>query len=617
MTDTKRPRFRGKKTRSPSGRLRDRKSYLNAKKQQKQLKNLPLSNGRLVAVWLILVMGILGLGWRLYQLQIVQAHELQKRARKQQTTSIRPYIPRRAIVDSNGNVLATDRLIYTLYVHPKLFAIPPAEVADKLAPLLNIPTNQLIQRFKEKETGIRLANQLTESVARGLKQLSLDGVELEEKYARYYPQDDVAADVIGYVDKEHRGQAGLERGSSQLLERDPFSVNTRRMGDGRILPAFVPDGIFQFDELQLEVTLDLKLQRAARTALREQLKKFNAKRGAVIVMDSLDGSLLALVCEPTFNPNEYYKANVALFKNWTVADQYEPGSTFKPIIVAMAMEAGAIKASTVVNDPGAITVGPWTIKNASKQGYGALDMARVLQTSSNVAMVQIAQKMGRVDFYKSLLGLEINQRVGVDLPGEVAGYLKPEQEFLDNAIESATASFGQGLSLTPLKLVQLHGALANGGTLVTPHVIKGLADDRGRLHWRPGYPSKKVFSPTVARQVVEMMETVVSKGTGVAAQIPGYRIGGKTGTAQKASPTGGYLPNAKITSFVAILPIESPRYVVLVVVDEPKGANTFGSTVAAPVAKTVMNTLISLKGIPPTSKVVPAGSQTNKPPRND
>jgi len=308
---------------------------------------------------------------------------------------------------------------------------------------------------------------------------------------------------------------------------------------------------------------------------------------------------------------------VALFKNWTVADQYEPGSTFKPIIIALAMEAGAVQASTVVNDPGAITVGPWTIKNASKQGYGVLDMARVLQTSSNVAMVQIAQKMGRVDFYKSLLGLEINQRVGVDLPGEVAGYLKPEQEFLDNAIESATASFGQGLSLTPLKLVQLHGALANGGTLVTPHVIKGLADDRGRLHWQPDYPSKKVFSPTVARQVVEMMETVVTKGTGVAAQIPGYRIGGKTGTAQKASPTGGYLPNAKITSFVSILPIESPRYVVLVVVDEPKGANTFGSTVAAPVAKTVMNTLISLKGIPPTAKVVPAGSQTNKPPRND
>jgi cell division protein FtsI (penicillin-binding protein 3) len=571
----------------------------------------------LVVVWCVLAAGILGLGWRLYQLQMVQAKDLQKRARQQQTTSIRPYIPRRAIVDGDRNVLATDRLIYTLYVHPKLFGKPPEAVAEELAPLLNRPKAELVAQFKQKESGIRLADRLTESVARSLKHLSLDGIELEEKYARYYPQEDVVADVIGYVDKEHRGQAGLERGASQLLERDPFSVKTRRMGDGRILPATVPDGVFQFDELQVELTIDLQLQRAARAALREQLKKFNAKRGAVIVMDSRDGSLLSLVCEPTFNPNEYYKSNVSLFKNWAISDLYEPGSTFKPLIVALGLESGAIRPDTIVNDPGSITVGPWTIKNASKQGYGALDMARVLQTSSNVAMVQIAAKMGRKEFYQRLLDLKINEKAGVDLPGEATGHLKSEKEFTTNPIESATASFGQGLSLTPLKLVQLHGAIANGGTLVTPHVIRGLVDDRGRSHWEPDYPTGKVFSPKVAREVVEMMETVVTKGTGTVAKVPGYRIGGKTGTAQKASPTGGYLPNAKITSFVSIFPIESPRYVVLVVVDEPKGPNTFGSTVAAPVAKTVIDTLISLKNIPPSTKANAGEAESSAAPRHD
>jgi cell division protein FtsI (penicillin-binding protein 3) len=612
MTNVKRPRPR----RSNSIRIKTASSP-TVRTRKKRGKAPSLSAWRLVGVWFVLAMGIVGLGWRLYQLQIVQGQALQKKARQQQTTRISPYIPRRSIVDGNHNVLATDRLIYTIYVHPKLFSLSKEAVAAKLAPLLNRPPAELLSKFNQQETGIRLADRITESVARSIQQLSLDGLELEEQYARYYPQDEVVADVIGYVDKDHRGQAGLERGSSQLLERDPFSVNTRQMGDGRILPAFVPEGVFQFDELQVELTIDLQLQRAARSALKEQLKKFNAKRGTVIVMDSRDGSLLAMVCEPTFNPNEYYKYDVSLFKNWAIADLYEPGSTFKPLIVALALSAGVVTPNTIVHDPGSINVGPWTIKNASKQGNGALDLARVLQTSSNVAMVQIGAKMNRQDFYQRLLRLKIHEKVGVDLPGEAAGHLKSEPEFTRNPIEPATASFGQGLSLTPLKLAQLHGAIANGGTLVTPHVIRGLVDDRGRSHWQPDYPTHQAFSSKVAHQVVEMMETVVTKGTGAAAKIPGYRIGGKTGTAQKASPTGGYLPNAKITSFVSILPIESPRYVVLVVVDEPKGANTFGSTVAAPVAKTVMNTLISLKGIPPTAKVGSAPLNTANPPRHD
>jgi cell division protein FtsI (penicillin-binding protein 3) len=205
------------------------------------------------------------------------------------------------------------------------------------------------------------------------------------------------------------------------------------------------------------------------------------------------------------------------------------------------------------------------------------------------------------DYYTRLQEVGLDSKTGIDLPGEVASYLKPREEFVSQPIELATTSFGQGLSLTPVKLLQLNAALANGGRLVTPHVVRGLVDAGGTLHWKPNHPEKNIFTPQDAYRVVQMMENVVTQGTAKTAQIKGYRIGGKTGTAEKAGPRGGYSATAKITSFIAILPVEKPRYVVLAVVDEPQGGNTYGGTVAAPIVKKVMEALIAIKGIPPSS----------------
>lgn len=592
--------------------LRDRFSHKkNPKpKTQKQPPKLPLL--RLLLVWAVMVVASLGLGWRLYQLQILQASELQQKAKQQQTVSVQPYIPRRSIIDNQGNVLATDRLVYTLFVHPKLFSLPKEEISKKLAEILSDRTSQqLLEQFNKRDTGILLASNLPEDSAEQIRKLRLDGIELEKRYSRFYPQQKAMSEAIGYVDREYKGQAGVESSQRNILKRDSLQYPVRRDGSGTIIPASLPQKNLNFDRLQLQLTLDLRLQRAARSALKQQLAKYNAKRGAVIVMDATDGSLLSLVCEPTYDPNHYQKYNVELFKNWTVADLYEPGSTFKPINIAIALEAGAIQPNTYFYDGGSITVDGWNIFNATKEKNGSLSLARVLQTSSNIAMVQMMSRLNRKDYYKDLKNLGIAEKVGIDLPGDAAGHLKSEKEFTAKAIEAATASFGQGFSLTAMKLVQLQAALANGGKLVTPHVVKGLVDANGQFHWKPTFPSKTVFSPQTSQAVVEMMETVVSKGTGKPAKIPGYRIGGKTGTAQKAGATGGYIPGAKITSFVAILPVEAPRYVVLVVVDEPKGGNTFGSTVAAPVAKSVMEALISLQGIPPSQKIEPESSTTS------
>ncbi|MEA5509026.1 penicillin-binding protein 2 [Crocosphaera sp. UHCC 0190] len=588
---------------SPKSVPRGRLSRPVRTKPQPPQKNqpTPLPKFRLLMVWGVLVAGMLGLSWKIYQLQIVQSPELKEKARSQQTVNIRPYIPRRSIIDSENNILATDRLEYILYVHPIQFKLPQAEVAGQLSPILENKTpQQLIERFKERKTGIPLARGLTEGVAERIKALKLDGVEVNETYRRFYPQENVMADVVGFVDNERQGQAGIELSQEKLLERDLMSLYVQRTALGSIIPNSLPSDLLKSNDWRVQLTIDMRLQRSVRSALQQQLKKFNAKRGAVIVMDATDGSLLSLVCEPTFDPNQFYKSKVELLKNWTVSDLYEPGSTFKPLNIALALEAGVIEPNTVIFDSGLVTVDGWNIFNASKTGNGSISIAEVLQTSSNVAMVQIMRRLNKEDYYKRLQKLEINQKTEIDLPGEVAGRLKNKDIFTERSIETATASFGQGFSLTPMKLIQLHGALANGGKLVTPHLVKGLVDVEGTLHWKPNYETKQIISPKVTKEVVEMMETVVNSGSGEAAKIPGYRIGGKTGTAQKAGPRGGYLPNAKITSFVSILPIESPRYVVLVVVDEPQGGNTYGSTVAAPVAKLVIDTLISLKGIPPS-----------------
>jgi cell division protein FtsI (penicillin-binding protein 3) len=559
---------------------------------------------RLLIVWGILLAAGMGLAFNLYRLQIIDGAKLTQRARNQQMVNLRPFMPRRPVVDRNNNMLAIDRPVYTLYAHPKLFDKSSEEIAEKIAPILNKDPRELVQVFASRKSGILIANGIGENIVDRLISFRLNGLEFIEKYSRFYPQDDLVANVVGYVNLDRRGQAGVEYSQEKLLERSRQNVRLSRAGNGAIMPGHAPEGFLHSDDLKLQLTIDNRLQRAARTALREQIDKFQAKRGAVIVMDATDGSLLALVSQPTYNANEYSKANISLFRNWAVADLYEPGSTFKPLIVAIALENGVIKPEDIFNDPGTIRVADRIIKNAEINSLRQVNIAEILQTSSNVGMVQIIQRLKPTVYYNWLEKLGLGQKMDTDLPFAVRGSLKSQEKFLSSNLEPATASFGQGFSLTPLQLVQMHGALANGGKLVTPHVVQGLTDSQGKIHYSPHLPvPRQIFSPTTTQKVVNMMETVVSQGSGKASHIKGYSIAGKTGTAQKASPNGGYIPGARITSFVGILPAEAPRYVVLAIVDEPKGANAYGGTVAAPIVKSVMEVLIPMEKIPPSQNV--------------
>ncbi len=585
---------------------------------------------KLFLIWGILVIGTLGLGSRLYYLQIVdpvviyeqapQGKKLTQIAQDQQTTRLKFYIPRRQIVDRQQNVLATDRITYTLYIHPHLFKrnsqpVPAAEIAAQLSDILGNKTpEQLLAIFAQQDWGILLAEDLPESAREKITALQIDGLDLKQNYTRFYPHRKMAAEVTGYVnrDSSRAPQAGVEYTQNKLLERKPISWKMKRSFD-REKAVFYPGDLarsqqlFNFDDLRLQLTIDLRLQQIARNALKQQMKRYKAKQGTVIVMDVRDGAIATLVSEPTYDPNTYYKTtDFGLFKNWAITDLYEPGSTFKPINIALALDAGVISPQDTFDDTGEIQIEDAVVRNhdfEKKGARGKLTLPAILQYSSNVGMIKIMRQMKPLDYYRDLQKLGIEDEVEFDIPGYTPGRLKNEVEFTVREIEPATTAFGQGFSLTPLKLIQLHAALANKGKLITPHVVRGLSDYQGYLHYFQPPNSKQVFSPQTASTVLEMMETVVEEGSGYAAKIPGYRIAGKTGTSQKAVNQGGYDETAKITSFVGLFPVEAPRYAVLAVVDEPRGEHTYGSTVAAPIVGEVIQGIINIEGIPPSSKI--------------
>ncbi len=569
---------------------------------------------RLVLVWVLLMLGILGLMVRLVVLQIIDAPRLQAMAQAQHTVSVSPFTPRYPIVDRAGTALAIDQLAYSLYAHPALFSQAADRVAAALAPLLEQPPSELLTSFYEQDSGIRLTDEMSEDLAERVMDLGLDGIELVPQPRRIYPQNDLFAEVVGFVNVDREGQAGVEYSQNDVLTRTSQTATLIRAGDGSILPDNAPDWLLHTNgDLSLRLTVDRHLQRAVRQLLQAQVEQYSAKQAAAIVMDVRNGAILALVDEPSYNPNEYYRYKSDELGVWAINGLYEPGSTFKPLNVAIALEAGAIQPNDRFYDQGRIEVGGWPIENSDYDYVGArgdLSVTDILKYSSNVGMIRIMQQLDPGTYFDWLIKLGIGEPTGIDLPFEAVGQFKEREQFTRASVELATAAFGQGFSLTPIQLIQLHATLANNGKMPIPHIVQGLYDANGVRQWQPDRPDEKLlFSPETARTLMQMMEQIVVDGTGEAAQVSGYRIAGKTGTAQKVSDQGGYDEGYAIASFVSILPVESPRYAILVVVDEPKGDEIFGSTVAAPVVKGIMETLIGMENLRPSEVISPDSSQ--------
>ncbi len=573
------------------------------KKYKKIVRLTPLDQRRFKFLYIFSLLLIFCLFGRLVKLQVFNASDLQRKARLIHSSKINSLKKRRSIVDRNNRLIAYDKTLYKLWAHPQYFNFPGdsinrirsiEEVTRKLSSILDINNEILVEKFNNKMIGIKLLDKISEEKAEKIKNLQISGLDLFKYSQRYYPQGELYSNLVGFVNDENKGSAGLELHLDNQIKVFNKSNLIKRGGDGTPLPDNSAPGDFVYDYKSLGLTIDSKLQKASFNALSKQVSEWKAKKGFAIVMDVNNGRILSLVTVPSYDPNKFWQYDSELFRGWYSQDLFEPGSTFKPINLALALEEKVIQKDGLVEDIGKIKVGGWTLSNWNKKGNGFIDYPKVLQVSSNVGMVKIMQNLDPTIYWDWLQNLGINKNLETDLFESTAGQLKRKDLFVNQSIEPAVTSFGKGFSISPLKLVQLHAALANGGFEVTPHVTSTFKERVNKN------PKKQFFSPDVSKIVLEWMESVVDKGSGSGAKIEGYRIAGKTGTSQKA--INGSYTSKKVCSFVATLPVNDPKFAVLVVVDEPSKSYAYGSTVAVPVAKEIIESLIVIEKIPPNIK---------------
>ncbi len=582
------------------------------RKYKKIVRLVPLDQRRFKFLYFFSLIIIFCLFARLVKLQVFNAPDLQKKARLIQSSKTNSLKKRRSIVDRNNRLIAYDKPLYKLWAHPKYFNFPgdsinsvrsTEEVLRKLSPILNVEYETLLGKFNNKMSGIMLLDRISVEKAEKIKKLQISGLDLFKYSQRYYPQGEIYSNLVGFVNDENKGSAGLELHLDNKIKVFNKGNLIKRGGDGTPLPDNSAPGDFISDYEILSLTIDSKLQKASLNALAKQVSEWEAKKGLAIVMNVNNGKILSLVSVPSYDPNKFWQYDSELFRGWYTQDLFEPGSTFKPINLALALEEKVIHKEGLVEDIGKINIGGWTLFNWDKKGNGYIDYAKVLQVSSNIGMVKIMQNLEPTIYWDWLNNLGINKNLETDIYEATAGQLKRKDLFVNQSIEPAVASFGKGFSISPLKLVQLHAAIANGGFEVTPHVTSTFSEKANKN------PKKQFFSNEVSKTVLEWMESVVDEGSGSGAKINGYRIAGKTGTSQKA--LNGLYTRKKVCSFVATLPVNDPKYAVLVVVDEPSKSYAYGSTVAVPVAKEIIESLIVIEKIPP--KVKDHGMIVKKP----
>lgn len=563
---------------------------------------------RVVAVLAVLVLAGLGLVVRLAQLQVLEHSKYAAEARlnhiSQQALSGR----RGAILDRNGYPLAASVSTYDVLVERRAWKEPSSAsaAAQKLAGAVGRPAEELLQAVAASDVfEATVARGLNFEQARKVRELGLRGVRLLDSSRRVYPEGNLAAQVVGFVGRDNLGLTGLEADLNDILSGTKGAITFERDGLGRPIAIGEKREVAPQPGKDVVLTIDRYIQRLAERELDAIIEKHKASGGTIIVMNPKTGEVLALASRPSFdlrNPDLSDESKLALFRNRAITDQYEPGSVFKLITMAAALNEGLVGPYSEWYDSGVFVANGWSIYNWDFSANGTQSVTQILSRSLNTGAAWLSSLLGPARFYDYVARFGFGQPTGVGMGGEVAGSVRTPASDPENwqEVDLATNSFGQGITVTPLQMIAAVSAIANGGNLMKPMIVKEVVTPSGRQQFQPEVV-RQVLSPETARTLLDMMGVVVEGIPTYLLDVPGYKVGGKTGTANIARGDGTYRDNAYISSFVGVAPLDDPVIAMLVKVDEPKDV-PWGTVVAAPAFGRIAQAVLTYYKIPPDAE---------------
>jgi cell division protein FtsI (penicillin-binding protein 3) len=563
---------------------------------------------RIVILTVFLLLGFLAVVYRLVVLQVVSADYYQALGSGRRTI-IQKLLPTRGEIKISDKFSSTPYTVATTIEKPLVYAIPQqikdaAETAQRLGPVLKLEPAEIQPKLLEtSKKYVPLKKQLTDEEVEQIQALGLAGIAFDAEVTRFYPENELLSQVLGFVGykgNDKVGLYGLEANFETVLKGAPGTLSQERAGGGAYIYGTPRNVTFAQDGDNLLLTIDKTLQFKAESILKNAVTVNEADSGSMVIVEPKTGAILALANYPGFNPNAYAKVeDPALYSNKAVTGNYEPGSVFKPLTMAAAINEGKVTPETTYTDTGQILIDTYTIRNADTKAHGVQSMTQVLQESLNTGIIFAKEQIGNDMFLEYIKKFGFGKKTGVELP-ETPGNIKNLESKIK--VNFHTASFGQGINVTPLQLVQAYTALANGGKMMKPYIVQARISPEGAVTKTEPESRGQVISEKTASTISAMLVNVVERGHGKKAGVPGYYIAGKTGTAQVPKKDGkGYEENNNIGSFVGYGPVEDPKFLMLVRVNHPR-AVTYAETTAAPAFGEMAQFILNYYNIPPTRK---------------
>ena len=540
---------------------------------------------------------------RLVQIQIAQGSRYRARAARQQERRVEIAASRGSILDREGRELAVSVEASSVYAIPDDVQ-KPRVVAETLAPLLDMPAGEIVEKLGSEKGFVWLRRQVDAEAAEKIRALKLPGIHFVVEPRRFYPKGHLASAVLGFVGTDGSGLAGLEHLYDKSIRGKPGEMvaltDARRSRYGEAETANSRPALAG---ASLVLSLDSGVQFAAEHELAAAMAEHRAKSGSVVVLDPWNGEILAMASAPDFDPNDFGRYPAESRRNRVIADCYEPGSTFKIVTGALAVEEGVVSLDEIIDTgDGTIRVANTTIQEAKGHHYGSLTLGGIFEHSSNIGIIRVGLRLGPRRLFEGARSFGVGQSTGIDLPGENTGIFRPLPRW--SALSNAEISMGQEVSLNALQLARITAIIANGGKLVQPHVVTKIVEPDGSERALPLPEPSRVLSEATAQSISRILVGVVQRGTGTPAAIPGFLVAGKTGTAQKAG-VGGYGAGRHVPNFAGFAPADHPRCVAVVVLEDPQG-KYYSAEVAAPLFAKVMSQALGILRVAPREQQVPA-----------